>query len=129
MKASGARKNSRSDTSLNLIGSGSGGSRRRSSKEYGHVKSKVREYIDEVKRLSSSASSRKKSENSNCNSFQLSPGRKSLSMSNLAAEEEGMGAHHRQPSSREYWRIARMRSQSLHHQTFLHTVLRDLSGH
>ena len=65
------------------------------------MKSKVREYIDEVKRLSSSASSRKKSENSS-NSFQLSPGRKSLSMSNLAAEEEeGMGAHHRQPSSRE----------------------------
>ena len=97
MKASGTRKNSRSDTSLNLIGSGSGSRRR--SREYGHVKSKVREYIDEVKRLSS-ASSRKKSENSN--SFQLSPGRKSLSMSNLAAEEEeGMGAHHRQPSSRE----------------------------
>ena len=67
MKASGTRKNSRSDTSLNLIGSGS---RRRSSREYGHVKSKVREYIDEVKRLSSSASSkRKKSENSS-NSFQ-----------------------------------------------------------
>ena len=68
MKPSGTRKNSRSDTSLNLIGSGSG-SRRRSSREYGHVKSKVREYIDEVKRLASSASSRKKSEN-NSNSFQ-----------------------------------------------------------
>ena len=103
MKPSGARKNSRSDTSLNLIGSGSGGGRRRSSREYGHVKSKVREYIDEVKRLSSSASSKRKKSDNSSNSFQLSPGRKSLSMSNLAAEEEeeGMGAHHRQPSSRE----------------------------
>ena len=53
---------------------------------------KVRAYIDEVKMLSSAKSKKE-------NNFHLS---KSLSMSNLAAEEEeGMGAHHRQPSSRE----------------------------
>ena len=90
MKTSGSRKNSRSDTSINLIGCN------KRSKEYGHVKSKVREYIDEVKRLSAAS---KRNNSSIGDSFQLSPGRKSLSMSNLAAEEE-RGAH-RQPSTRE----------------------------
>ena len=91
MKTSGSRKNSRSDTSINLIGCN------KRSKEYGHVKSKVREYIDEVKRLS--AASKRNNNKIGSNSFQLSPGKKSLSMSNLAAEEERSA--HRQPSSRE----------------------------
>ena len=76
-------------SSINLVGCS------RRGREYGHVKSKVREYIDEVKRLSAS----RKGNGGGGSSFQLSPGRKSLSMSNLAAEEEG--STHRQPSSRE----------------------------
>ena len=45
---------------------------------------KVRAYIDEVKMLSSSSSSKSKKEDN----FPLSPGRRSQSMSNLAAEGE-----------------------------------------
>ncbi len=65
---SAGSKNSRSDGSLNLVGK---------KREYRHVKSKVREYIEEVRRLPSRR--------------QPSPPsltRKSLSLSNLAVEGE-----------------------------------------
>ena len=68
-----AAKNSRSDPNLNLVGG---------KNAFKHVKSKVRQYIEDVKNLSKTKEEK---------SFQLSPGRKSLSMSNLGSEAQDQG--------------------------------------
>ena len=54
--------------------------------DYGHVKSKVREYIAKVKNLPSKRRQPQQSQGDQLQSFLLSPGRKALSMSNLLSE-------------------------------------------
>jgi hypothetical protein len=93
-------------------------------REYSHVKSKVREYIAEVKRLPSSKAAHR--------SFQLSPSRKSFSMSNLAAEGEGevSSIDRRTSHGGQQSNLSRMKAFiSTSHLEDLRITLRKENGH